>query len=192
MQYYTPAVATGVMASHVTMSWGNFGARKYSSVPRVPFNNVSTDSDIDVVNTPWYGNYGALVSANLAMGQVADPAVFGPGKEADAAMVKAAAQFIQGATLSNVSLYFDRGFVVDETTDATGIDFSTREQIRDAALTKLDAAIASAGAAQFTLPSTFLNHPGWTSAQLAQVANFVAARTLAYYPRTRADMGAVA
>jgi hypothetical protein len=189
----TPSVATSAMASTTSISWGNFGSRKYSSVPRVAFNNVATDADIDLVNTPWYYNYGALVSANLALGQVADPAVFNETNADLGKMVKAAATFIQGGALSNIALFFNQGFIVDETTDASTVGFSPRDAVRDAAIAKLDAAIALATASgtSFTLPNTYLNISGWTNVQLAEVANTQAARTLAYFPRTRAEMGAV-
>src|SRR4051812_12033678 len=48
-QDYAPAVTAGTMASHISMSWGNFGARLYSSVPRIGFQNVATDINSNIL-----------------------------------------------------------------------------------------------------------------------------------------------
>jgi hypothetical protein len=186
MQGEGPSTTTGTMADHYTASWGNWGMRTYSGEPRVEFNNSSTErSDIlQVVEGPWYNNYGAIVSANLAIRAIAGGLDIDPDDPSQTPMVKAAATFLQGAAHSNIALFFDKGYVVDENTDPTTLTFSTRTEIRDAALVKLDAAIALAGASAFQLPDAFLNITGWTNVQLAQVANTIAARTIAYFGRT--------
>ncbi|MFZ5624774.1 MAG: hypothetical protein ACOY71_10150 [Gemmatimonadota bacterium] len=190
MQNYAPATAASTMALNTSMSWGNWGSRRYSSVPRVGFVNSSTDQAdiIEIVNNPWYNNYAALVSANLALVQLPNLKDL---SDQDKAMITAAAKFLQGATLANIAMFFNQGFIVDEATDVTSVTFSAYPAVRDAALAKLDAAIAAAGTASFQLRSSFLNIAGWTNTQLAQVANTTAARLLAYSARNRAETGTV-
>ncbi|HET9423742.1 MAG TPA: hypothetical protein VFO55_00115 [Gemmatimonadaceae bacterium] len=195
-QNYAPSVPLGAIASHNTMSWGNWGARFYSSVPRRGFQNDPTDNNSnEMVENPWYGNYSAIVAANLAITQAQDPAIF-PADDAElqatSQMLVAASKFIQGATLANIALYFNQGFVVDENTPAgSNPPFVGADSVKKAALAKLDAAIAAANAGTFTLPGSFLNGPTWTNAQLAQVANTEAARLIAYFPRTAAQLAAM-
>jgi starch-binding outer membrane protein, SusD/RagB family len=195
-QDFPPSIPLGAVASHNTMSWGNWGARFYSSVPRQGFQNDQTDVNSNIlVEVPWYNNYAALVSANLAIGQAQNPDIF-PSSDADlqatSKMLIAASRFIQGATLANIAMYFNQGFVVDENSVAGAAQpFVGPDSIKKAALAKLDAAIAASTGQSFTLPQSFLNINGWTADQLAQVANTEAARLLTYFPRTAAQTAAM-
>ena len=197
-QNYAPSMPTGVMASHNTMSWGNWGARFYSSVPRRGFQNDQADvNSNELGENPWYGNYSALVAANLAVTQAQDPDVF-PADDDElqetAKMLVAASRFIQGSSMGNIALFYNQGFVVDETSPAGETPpFQSADKVRDSALKKLDAAIAAATApgVDFTLPTGFLNITGWSNEQLAQMANTEAARLIAYFPRTAAQLAAM-
>lgn len=197
-QNYAPSMPTGVIASHNSMSWGNWGARFYSSVPRRGFQNDQSDvNSNELGENPWYGNYSALVSANLAITQAQDPDIFPTADaelQATSKMLIAASKFIQGASLANIALFYNQGFVVDENTEAGSTPpFVSADSVRKAALAKLDAAIAASTGAgvSFQLPQSFLNITGWTNAQLAQVANTEAARLIAYFPRTAAQLAAM-
>ncbi len=197
-QNYAPSIPTGVMASHNSMSWGNWGARFYSSVPRRGFQNDQADvNSNELGENPWYGNYSALVAANLAVTQALDEDIFPADDEelqASAEMIVAASRFIQGSATGNIALFYNQGFVVDETSPAGETPpFLSADKVRDSALKKLDAAIAAATATgvDFTLPTGFLNIAGWSNEQLAQMANTEAARLIAYFPRTAADLAAM-
>lgn len=189
MQGEAPATTTATMADHFTSSWGNWGMRAYSGEPRVALNNSATEREdiLQLFEGPWYKNYGALVSANLTIQALDNGLEIDENDPSATDMVRATATFLQGATLSNIALFFDKGYVVDETTDPATIAFGTRAEVRDAALAKLDAAIALAGASTFQLPDNYLNITGWTNTQLRQVANTVAARTIAYFARDGAE-----
>ncbi|MFZ5623076.1 MAG: RagB/SusD family nutrient uptake outer membrane protein [Gemmatimonadota bacterium] len=186
IQGETPSLALGTMAQAYTSSWGDFGMRRLSSIPRPPMPHAASDPGIGVVNQPWYLSYAALAAGNLALLAVRGGFPF--PRAADARMIEAAAAFLQGASLSNVALLFDRGYIVTETADLSQpIPLSPREMVREAALARLDTAIALASRSSFQLPKEFLNTTGWTSSQLAQVASTLAARTLAYFPRNGAE-----
>lgn len=186
MQYYSAGHPTATMADHFTSSWGNWGMRNYSSEPRIAFVNSSTDSNREVVEFPWYQNYAALVSSNLALLALEAGVEIGDNG-ADNTMVELAAKFMQGATLSNISLFFDQGYAIDEATDPDAIALVNRSEVQAKALEKLDEVIAGAAGASFQLPTSFLNFPGWTNTQMVKVANTLAARTIAYYPRNAAE-----
>ncbi|MCU0626707.1 MAG: hypothetical protein MUF21_09535 [Gemmatimonadaceae bacterium] len=183
----TPAIATSTMALQFSMSWGNFGSRVYSSVPRVQFNNAATDPNIGIVNTPWYNNYGTIASSNIALAQIRAGVVPVVDGQDQTVLARSVARFLQGASMANIALFFNQGLYADENTPQDSAQFISRQAMRDSALAKLDSAIALAGTGSFTLPETFLLTTGWTSTQLRQVANTEAARLLAYFPRSAAE-----
>jgi starch-binding outer membrane protein, SusD/RagB family len=198
-QYYAPSVPTSVMASHNTMSWGNWGARFYSSVPRRGFQNDPSDvnsNELGEIN--WYQNYSSLVAANLAIQQAENTDIFPTtdvALQATSKMLVAGSRFLQGASLANLALFYNQGFVLDEkTVDPSILPFQSADKMRDSALLHLDQAIAAATApgVSFTLPGSYFNKAtGWTNAQLAQMASTEAARLIAYFPRTAAQLAAM-
>jgi hypothetical protein len=197
-QNYAPSMPTGVIASHNSMSWGNWGARFYSSVPRRGFQNDQSDvNSNELGENPWYGNYAALVAANLSIQQASNEEIFPADDDelqATAEMLIASAKFLQGSSLANIALFYNQGFVVDESsTPGATPAFLSADKVRDSALKKLDAAVAAATASgvDFTLPQSFLNFTGWTNEQLAQMANTEAARLLTYFPRSAAQLSAM-
>jgi hypothetical protein len=124
------------------------------------------------------------VSANLVLLSLEDGLQIGPGG-ADNVMIEATARFLQGANLSTLALLYDKAYLIDEQTDPAVLPpFAEAVAVRDEALQRLDQAIAVARAHAFDLPDRFFNHPGWTSQRLAQLANTIAAQTLAYFART--------
>jgi hypothetical protein len=94
---------------------------------------------------------------------------------------------MQGMTLGELSLNYDSAFVVDETTDLASLKFSGRQDVRDAAVAKLEAAAALAAANVFTTPASWTNGTAYDNTQIARLARTYAARILAYYARTSAE-----
>src|SRR5207237_9123502 len=80
----------------------------------------------------------------------------------------------------------------DSTTDLPSLKFSTAVEVRDAAMQKFDTAIAMATANTFTTSDGFFG-PGVTygNLEVARIANTMAARTLAYFPRNAAQNATV-
>src|SRR5207249_11722608 len=83
------------------------------------------------------------------------------------------------------ALSYDKGFIVDYTTDVSNLTFSTRTELRDIAMAKFDTAIAFANGTVFGVPGEFFGEPGvsYDNVRIAQIANTMAARTLAYFAR---------
>ena len=106
---------------------------------------------------------------------------------ADTKRAETIAAFMNGAAHSGISMNYNKGYIVDETVDITALQYSNRKQMRDAAIAKLDAAIALANANTFTTPAAWTNGRSYTSNQISRIANTMAAMTLAYYPRDAAE-----
>jgi hypothetical protein len=149
------------------------------------------------IELPWYNNYGALVSANLVLKALQNGvAIPGPTDTSSNAMIRAAARFMQGAALSMIALNYDSGYVFDETYDPAqgALPLVGRKSVDSAALVKLDNAISLATTTgSWAIPNTFLSQGAnpWTNVQLAQIANYWAARTLAYFPHNVTENNAV-
>src|SRR5439155_6402429 len=142
----------------------------------------------------WYGYYAALSSANDVLGAIRTRGLF--NGNADSAMVENLAVLLQGMTVAQLALNYDKGFVVEYNSDLSTLPIVTRQQMRDWALAKLDTAIAMANANTYTWPDAWTDGAGCgggeprahaaapcTNVRVAQIANTMAARLLAYYPR---------
>jgi len=195
-----PSVMVDVAADHFESAWGNWGMKQQGWEPRLyPLVNSHTDASDNYRNDieePWYNNYGALVSANLVILALQNGVkIPGPTDSSSNPMILAAARFMQGAALSAIALNYDSGYAFDETTDPATIHLVGRDSVQRTAMTKLDAAIAlaSGASAPWSIPESFLHQVGeaWSNTQLAQVANYWAARTLAYFPHNATENAAV-
>jgi len=160
--------------------WRNDPIQPTSSSVAVMWSGARSSLNVEIA-----GVYSALSSANDALLAIKNGIV---KDSARSKRIETVARLIQGASLMVIALNYDRGFIVDENTDVTptgiaGLSYATRKQVRDAALTKLDLAIALADKAKFTTEATWTNGVEYTSAQVAQLAHTLAAMTLAWYPR---------
>ena len=205
-----PALTISVMArSHVAM-WNNFNIRFYTgcttdwpaggypaplgtcgnltegpAYPRAAWANSLSSAQRTQIEAMWYGYYSALSSANDVLAAIRVNKLAVP----DAHMVETMAVLTQGLVLSGISLNYDKGFIVDYNTDLLSLTFSTRTQMRDAALAKFDTAITMA-ATTFTVPTTdWFGGPAvsYDNVKIAQIANTMAARLLAYFPRNATE-----
>jgi starch-binding outer membrane protein, SusD/RagB family len=136
------------------------------------------------------GMYSALSSANDALTAIRINKVT-IRTDADTKRAEAIAAFMQGASLMVVALNFDKGYVVDEKTDLVSLQYSNRAVVRDSAVSKLTQAAALAAATTFVTPADWAHGITYTSAQIAQIANTMAAMTLAYWPRDNTELAKV-
>jgi hypothetical protein len=203
-----PALTLSVMArSHVAM-WNNFNIRFYTgcttswaaggypsgtcgnltegpAYPRAEWQNNSASAQRTQIEALWYGYYASLSSANDVLTAIRANHLAVPGSH----MVETMAVLTQGLALSGIALNYDKGFIVDYKTDVSTLTFSTRAQIRDAALAKLDTAITMA-ADTFSVSSVdWFGGPSvsYNNGKIAQIANTMAARLLVYYARDAAE-----
>ncbi|HVH69297.1 MAG TPA: hypothetical protein VM716_15620 [Gemmatimonadales bacterium] len=205
-----PALTLSVMArSHVAM-WNNFNIRFYTgctqdwpaggypaplgtcgnltegpAYPRVEWQNNLASAQRTQIEAMWYGYYASLSSANDVLTAIRTKKLAVPASH----MVETMAVMTQGLALSGIALNYDKGFVVDYNTDITKLTFSTRAQIRDAALAKFDTAITMA-ADTFSVPSVpWFGGPSvsYNNVKIGKIANTMAARLLVYFPRSAAE-----
>jgi hypothetical protein len=146
------------------------------------------------IETLWYGYYGALSGANDVLTAIRKNNV----TITSAAVTKraeAAAVMLQGMVFAQVALNYDQGFIVTEDTDLStpeavaALQFSTRAQLRDAAIAKFNEAATLWGSVtQAPVREWFgVGGPQYTQAQLVQAIRTMQAELLAFFPRTAAE-----
>ncbi len=212
-----PSLTLAVMARSHVAAWNNFNIRFYTGCtnanwdvyttatrgtcgtedlgalyPRVEWQNNPGSAQRTQIEPLWYGSYAALSSANGVLTAIRANGLLIDDPETTT-MVETMAVLVQALSFSGLALNYDKAFIVDYTTDITSLTFSTRTQLRDAALAKFDEAIALANGATFDVPGDFFGSPGvsYDNVKIAQIANTMAARTLAYFPRDGAENATV-
>jgi len=178
-----------------------------NTIPRIEWQNNPAAAERVQIEVYWYGYYSALSSASDVVKAIRVKNLVITDAPTTK-MVETVAVLVQGLSLAGLALNYDKAFIVDENTpiDANGLaiitTFSNRAAVRDAALAKFDNAIALAKANTFTVPGSFFGDPKatagnpfaattYTNVKLAQIANTMAARTLAYFPRSAAENATV-
>ena len=202
-QGMNPGGALTTMADNYTASWNDYQMRLYSSEPRVAWQNDPTSAARAQIESYWYGYYAALSAANDALTAIHALGLF--KGNSDSAMVENLAVLLQGLTVGQLSLNYDRGFVVDYDADLSALALVTRQEMRDWALAKLDTAIAMAHANTYTWPAAWTGGAGCgggeprahvvapcTNVEVAKIASTMAARLLAYFPRASSEAQAPA
>jgi starch-binding outer membrane protein, SusD/RagB family len=202
-------------ADNYTASWNNAAMRFYSSVGsdcpiRCGWTNSSTAPEAaggPTVEVLWYGYYNVLTTANAVLNGIETLHVcFDDDCSVDSTLTqrnKAVARMLQGMSLAGIAMIYDQGFVVDETTDLSApknLPFSTRQEVRDAALAKLSQAYTEAGVEAWTTDpewSGIGSGTAYTNVQIQQLIRTMQAELIALYPRnsaenTAADWAAVA
>lgn len=188
-----PGLATAVMADNMTMSFGNFGARFNGQEPRLAYNNSSSANDGLVASMPYENMYGALGAANDGLNAIKRGVrvALSPTAPDETPQMKAFAYLVQGLTLGFESLVFDRGFIIDEDTPQGTATLEPYAAVSTAALAKFDKAIAAASGQSWTVPQEFTPGLLLTADNFSRMANTMAARQLAYTPRTPEENAAV-
>src|SRR4051812_26459909 len=187
-----PGVALGVMADNFTMAFGNFGARFNGQEPRLAYNNNSSANDATVASSPYDQMYGALGATADGLNAITRGVVIQTGSGPDETqMMQAFAYLIQGLSLGFESLAFDQGFVVDETSTPGSPTLQPYTAVSAAAIAKFDKAIAAGTGKTWTIPAEYTPGMTLTAAKFVQMANTMAARQLAYTPRTATENAAV-
>lgn len=197
---YFGALPMTAMADNYTASWNNAAIRFYSSVgsdcpSRCGWNNSSTAPEAaggPTVASQWYGYYTVLVSANAVLTGIKNGVCFDDDCKVDSTLTvrdEAIAKMLQGMAMGGISLIYDQGFIADENTDLTNISsipFSTRAEVRDAALAKFDEAYTLAGIGSWSTDAEWMGvgaGTSYTNTQMQQVIRTMEAELLAMYPR---------
>jgi len=192
--YNSPALMLWVGADAGTCSHGNVAMRDFSYEPRIAWDNTPAYSNAITTESFYKTMYAVLSQANEVLGKIVvdDMVILADNGTDETPMVKAMAYLMQGISLGYVGLVFDKGFIVDETTDLTAdIEMSTYPEVIAAAVASFDNCIAICQGNNFTLPATWIPGMTYTQTQVSQMANSMAARLLAYSPRNKTENDAV-
>jgi len=209
-----PGTTLSVMARSGVAAWNNFQIRFYTgctygaplgpmpapydslgtcgtkiaTYKRVEWQNDPTSTRRLEIETYWYGYYAALSSANDVVKATRVNGVF-KSDTTTSKMVETMAVLVQALCLGELALNYDKGFVVDYNTDLLTLQFAGRTAMRDSALARFDEAIQLAKTHTFTVDASFFNKPGvaYDNISVAQIANTMAARLLAYFARDSAE-----
>ena len=168
-----------------------------TTFPRIEWQNNPASAQRTQIEAYWYGYYSALSSANDVLRAIRQKGLV-ITDAATTTMVETMAALAQALSLSGIALNYDQGFVVTDSTplDANGspiVSFQPSNEVRDTAVAKFDQVIALANANEFVVPGDFFGSPGvdYDNVKIAQIANTMAARTLAYFPRNSTENTAV-
>lgn len=197
---YNGLEATGPLTAQAeshTASWNNFNMNFYSSLDldntrnsrgwqNDPFLTGRTS-----VQWFWQGYYSVASSARDVLKAIrVDSIEF--DDPAEAARAEAVAELMLGASLGQIAINYDKGYFFDETTDLTTVAYVDRRVLRDSAVAHLQNAAALAAATPFNVPTAWTNNAaGYNNETLVELANSLAAMTLAYWPRNDAENAAV-
>lgn len=188
-----PGVMTAIMADNMTATYGNFGMRFNNQEPRLAYNNSSAAQDGKAASMPYENMYSALGAANDGLGAIKRGLRVAVNKTApdETPQMKALAILVQGLTLGFESLIFDKGFIIDEDTPQNTATLEPYTAVSAAAVAKLEKAIAEATGKTWTISTEFTPGIVLNTANFVRMANTMAARQLAYTPRTPEENGQV-
>ncbi|MGH7547760.1 MAG: hypothetical protein ACREMM_06275 [Gemmatimonadales bacterium] len=204
---YFGALPMTAMADNYTASWNNAAIRFYSSVgsdcpSRCGWNNSATAPEAaggPSVESQWYGYYTVLAAANNVLLGVADGVCFDDDCATDNTLTSrntAIAKMMQGMAFAGIALVYDQGFLVDETTpptDPSAIPFSTRAELRDAALQKFGEAWTEAGLKTWATPIEWMGvgaGKSYSNDQTQRLIRTMQAELVAMWPRNAAENAA--
>jgi len=210
---YFGALPMTAMADNYTASWNNAAIRFYSSVgaecpSRCGWNNSATAPEAaggPSVESQGYGYYGVLAAGNNLLLGIKNGVCFDDDCSSDSTLTtrnKAIGKMLQGMAFAGIAMVYDQGFVVDEDTppgDPSAIPFSTRVEVRDAALQKFEEAWALASDSWQTEGEWAGVGSGqsYSNTQIRQLIRTMEAELIALWPRngtenTAADWAQVA
>lgn len=184
------------MAQSYSASWNNYNMNFYSSIDADgtrntrAFKNDLASAERTTLIAYWQGYYSTISSAVDVLTAIRKNKLV-ITNAANTKRAEAIAELMRGAALSGIALNYDKGYVIDETSDLTKLEYKTRKQVRDAAVAALTSAATLASATPFNTPAGWTNGVSYSNTQIAALARTMAAMTLAYYPRTDAENASV-
>jgi hypothetical protein len=184
------------MAQAYSASWNNYNMNFYSSIDgdgtrnTRGFKNDLASTERTTMIAYWQGYYSVISSAVDVLTAIRKNKLV-ISNAANTKRAEAVAEFMRGAALAGIALNYDKGYIIDENTDLSNLEYKNRKQVRDAAVAALKSAAALAASTPFTTPAGWTNGTAYSNTQIAALANTMAAMTLAYYPRTDAENAGV-
>jgi hypothetical protein len=202
IHYSYPGSAFSTAADAHSSSWGNWGMRDSGWEPRKAYDNDPAYSYNNMAETPWGTMYSALAAIRDGFLAIEGGIQIGDGG-ADTPRIQAWGKFNQGLAMAYLGLIFDKGFIVDESSDLENLEFVPYTDLFAAGMAKLDEAEAMARGNSFTLPSDWVGFDGtissdkfarwissWRARLKSQVARSQSERDALNWPDIMADLQA--
>ncbi len=171
--------------------WANAGMEFYARIPRQTVVNDAADSYYGNFTRPWYYSYRAIAGVASGLKALEDPDISGDLDPTDLTMAQAYGNLVLGIAHATIAVFYDQGFVVDQTTDVNQAqEAMPYDQLMQAAMGYFDKAIQLAGSSDFTLPQEWMAATV-TSDDLVKIAHSLKARYRANVARTPEQRAAV-
>ncbi len=190
--YNGPGMFLSNQSFQHTAPWANSGMEFYGRLPRQNVVNDAADQFYINFTTPWYQCYSAISGVANGLSAMAKPNVatsIGNNINRD----KAFGYFVLGMAHASIALLYDKGFVVDETTDLTQTQTAKDyKAVMTAALAFYDKALALTNGASFTIPKGWMpTDADVPAADFAKIIHSMKARYMVEVARTPTDRAAV-
>lgn len=189
--YSYPSSALSVAADAHSSSWGNWGMRDSGNEPRNPYNNEPSYTYNNIAETPWGTYYAALAAIRDGLLAIEGGIEIG-NNGADTQRAIAFGRMVQGMSHAYIALLFDKGFVVDETSQLESLEFQDYNAIFSAAMGYLAEAEQLAGSNSFTIPASWIGFDqDWDSGFMQRFIRSYRARLTTQIARTPAERDAL-
>lgn len=186
-----PGAALSTAADAHTSSWRNWGMLDAGAEPRAPL-NVDPEYRYNITEAPWTELYRALASARDVLTAIDAGVTLG---EADAGTRRAVAfaKLVQGMALGELAELFSAAFILDEQADPSSMSPSAYPDVRAAALSKLDEALAVANTGEgFVIPAAWVGFDeDWDRDMFVRLVHSYRARITISVARTPQERASV-
>lgn len=176
-----------------TAPWANFGMEFYGRLPREAIVNDAADQFYGNFTRPWFYSYRAIAAVSDGLRSLEKPELSAQVGATNLARDKAFGYFVLGMSHATVALLYDKGFVVDETTDiAQKQEPKPYKDVMAAAMGYFDKAIQLAGSGGFTIPKDWIaTDVDLSAADFARVIHSMKARYMVEVARDPTERAAV-
>lgn len=181
------------LADHTTSNWANYGFSDTAGEPREALPNSEADPDACISTAAWFRAYQGLAAASEGLKAMEEGVDIGDNGENNA-RARAWAKMSQGLIHGQLSILYDKGFIVDETVqlvdeqgNANIPEFASYREMNQAAMGYFQEAIQIASNNDFTTPSTWLDGQSLSSDEMVGLINLYMARYMARWPRSPSE-----
>jgi hypothetical protein len=190
--YDGPELALTRMAFEATAPWNNAGMVPLSRIPREPLVNNPAGTYYLNQSWTWTYSYRALAAVGSGLKAIEEDPEIQAGLDESGGLLRARVfgKFMQGLGHAAVAFLYDQGFVIDETTDITGVEPVPYNELMTAAMGYFDEALALAATGDFTLPANWMSS-AVTRDQLIGIIHGYKARYMATVARNPQERAAV-
>ncbi len=189
---YSPgATMLATMSDTYSSNWANFAMNDMSSQPRIAWNNDPSYSRSASNEGPWFGGYAVVSNAADILSAVSEQEEQFQNEGVDVTRLRAFSNFMMGLVYGNIAAQYDRGFLVDESSDLeaiaageTDLKLQSYGAVADFGLQKLNKAEELANQGHSAIPPRWIFGLEISSDQFAQLINSYKARFAASTART--------